>query len=121
MVFTDKDGIEHLTPAAQKLADVLGKNLAGMVHVLGKALEYAVEHLDEIMATLKGLIALKVGATFFDWGQKAAGFAMALIPVKKAAEAAAVGVSASGAAKAVGGAGAAAALPLALKKGSLRP
>jgi tape measure domain-containing protein len=115
IVVTDKDGVEHLTPAAQKLADTLGKNLANMVHVLGKALEFAAENIDSIIAALKGLLALKVGAAFFDWGQKAAGFAGALIPVKKAATEVAVATAASGAASAAGGG--AAVLPLALRKG----
>lgn len=77
------DGQQRLAPAAQKLADTLGKNLASMVRVLGSALEYLVDNLDGVVASIKALAALKLGATFIDWGSKATAFAVSLVPVKK--------------------------------------
>lgn len=77
------DGQQRLAPAAQKLADTLGKNLASMVRVLGGAFEYLVDNLDGVVASIKALAALKLGATFIDWGSKATSFAVSLVPVKK--------------------------------------
>lgn len=81
-IIVTKDGQTTLTPAAQRLADTLGKNLASMVRLLGKGLEFLVENLDSVVAAIKGLAALKIGATFMDWTKKANGFAGSLIPVK---------------------------------------
>ncbi|AFU87988.1 tail length tape measure protein [Caulobacter phage CcrColossus] len=81
-IIVTKDGQTSLTPAAQRLADTLGKNLASMVRLLGKGLEFLVENLDSVVAAIKGLAALKIGATFMDWTKKANGFAGSLIPVK---------------------------------------
>jgi hypothetical protein len=76
----------HLRPEVEKLAETLGHNLAQMVHFAGDAFAYLLQHMPEIISAVKALAALKVGATFIDWGKGAAQFAGSLMVVKKGAE-----------------------------------
>ncbi len=74
IMYTDDAGT-HLTPQFQKLADSIGHGLTSSVHLLGDGLAFLTDHLDEVMTTLKLMLALRVGATFSDWGKGAFGLA----------------------------------------------
>lgn len=98
IMYTDDAGT-HLTPQFQKLADTMGRGLVDGVHLLGRGLDFLTDHLDDIVVALKLLLALRVGATFSDWGKSAAGLASNLSGVfggKAAAQAVAkTGVAAT--------------------------
>lgn len=81
-VTLDKDGIAHLTPQAQKLADTLGNGLATSIHVVGNVLGFLIDHFESLMFLFKGFVAFEIGReiqkiagaagnaadNFFKWG-----------------------------------------------------
>jgi hypothetical protein len=93
-IIITKDGVESLTPAAQHLAETMGKNLANLIHGLTEGIGFMASHIDELVMGLKGMLGLKVASTFLEWNAKADAMAastakqaqatMALAQAKKA-------------------------------------
>lgn len=98
-----------LSDQGEKLANKLGHNMASIVHALGEAIQFLVNNMDSVIATIKGLLALSVAKTFASWGSSAVNYTRNLIAVKQAAIAAAVASGSAGTATGVGGAASAAA------------
>lgn len=69
------DGIPHLTDSAKKLADTLGKNLANIIHAVGDAFKYLVQHIHEIILGVKVMAAFNVATKLIEWGNAAYGAA----------------------------------------------
>lgn len=73
------DANGQLTQKAKDLAHSIGKGLADLVHLLGTGIQWVVTHIDLIVAGLKGLAALSIGATIAGWGKSFAAFGDELV------------------------------------------
>jgi tape measure domain-containing protein len=79
-----RDGVDMLTPQAEKLADTLGHGLASSIHTLGDSLSFIVDHFDILFTMLKGFVAYKlvrefeaIGASALTTAAKLGGFSAA--------------------------------------------
>lgn len=85
LIQTSEDGSIKLTEAGEAMAKSWGQNLAKAVMQVGKVLSFAVDHIEEMMAVVKGLIGLRLAATFYSWGSAAKSGAAGMIDMAKSA------------------------------------
>lgn len=94
------DDTGQLTDRGKELAQQWGMNLAKATRTLGSVIGYLVDNLDGVLTAVKGLIALRLGATFYQWGSGAASAAKDMLSFVTNARAAATVAPAAAASRA---------------------